>query len=272
MSIVRPKFFWPLTITTSNRGIRINNGVTDATVNIATGTYYSAEALRAAVETAVAGHCVGMRVLLSVYMKTTGANYATDRSGKFVFDWGGASFSLLAGHVAFTSYALLGFNALTYNSGSTSVYVQRNGTTENLTTAIVVGSTQHQNGWYPEHPPSSDSLTVRDRGMHVTSRSVAGATKTLAEVELGERRWNFRFLEPHKTYEDFESTGTRTYEALERLWASGYDRFRYFPSEISESGYEDFVLEQDTMRRFEPTRQFPKRALYEFELRAWSYV
>lgn len=268
MAIVRPKFFFPITVTASNKGIRVNDGVTDSTVNIAEGTYYSAEALRAAVETAITGALAAAKVYLSIYTKS--GTYAVDRSGRFIFEWGGATFTIKWSHVASTAYEILGATAVDVTCTTQSVTCQRNGSTSTVNSKLVMTPYQHKNGFYPETPPAIDSLSIRDKGMNVTTRSVAGQQKTITEVELSERRWVFRWLEVHKTYKNLEST--RLYESLERLWESGYDRFRHFPDETSESSYTDFVLSQETARRWEPTRQFTKRALYEVELLAWTYV
>lgn len=272
MSVVRPKFFWPKVITASNKGIRINNGVSDATVNIAEGTYYSAESLRAAVETAIQTHLATAKVYITVQ---NSAYSESDRSGKFFFvDTSLASWQLLAGHANFTSYDILGLYALTYSAASKTAYVQRAGTGAGVEsgTKCIVAPNQHVNGWYPEVPPYEDTLPIRDRGMNVQTRSVAGQAKSLLETEVIERRWLFRFLAAHKTYQDFESNNTRLNEAVERLWANGYDRFRYFPDELSESNSLDYVLSAEAMKSFEPVRQFPKKALYEYVLEAWKYV
>lgn len=276
MAIIRPKFFYPLVINTSNRGIVINVGAGDVTVNIATGTYASAEALRAAVETAVQTVSATMRVYLSVYRRQADASfYATDRSGRFIFDNddAGVSFSLKAGDVAFTSYLVLGFFALTYTSSQQSFSAQRAGGGLQAVASdfIVAAPHQHMNGWYPEGPAERDSLPIRDRSMDVMTRAVAGQTKTVLETELGEREWRWSFVEGRKVYRDFEGSSNPN-ESFERLWDTGYDKFRFFPDELSEGSYVDYSLTMEGIRRFEPGRQFVRRGLYQFTMNAWKYV
>lgn len=274
MAIIRPKFFYPLVINSSNQGIVINAGGGDVTVNIANATYTSAEALRAAIEAALVPVLASMKVYLSVYTRQTGSGlYATDKSGMFLFNSGGVAFTLKAGAAGFNSYLALGFYALTYNSAAQSFTGQRNaGGLEAVSgTHIIAAPTQHQNGWYPQGPAEKDSLPIRDRDMSVTTRAVAGQAKTINEAELGERSWLFSFVEGRKVYRDFETTANLN-ESFERMWDTGYDKFRFYPDELSEAGGLDYSFTMEALRRFEPERQFARRGLYRFTLNAWKYV
>lgn len=272
MSIIRPKFFYPVTISASNRGIVINAGAGDVTVNIAQATYTSAESLRAAVETAIQTVIAAAKVYLSVEYRP--AAYVMDRSGRFIFYGNGTAFTLKAGAAGFTAYEVLGFFAITYTSSTQSFAGQRNAGGLELyasATDVVIAPMQHQGGWYPTAPAEFDSLPIRDREMNVVTRAVSGQTKTVTEAELEERRWRFTFLESYKVYRTYEST-TRLYESFERLWDTGFEKFRFFPDELSESGYIDYVLTLEATRRYEPRRQVLKRGLYEVEVAAWKYV
>lgn len=266
MAVVRPMFFWPLVLTASNNKLVVNNGTSDATITIAAGTYLSPYDLATALQTAISAHVVGLKVDFTIQ---NSRNVQSDRSGKFVFYSNGSPFTIKAGDVLSTIYNILGFYALTYASGA--IDVQLTGGVK-VDSAGVIAPRQHQNGWYPEIPPQTDTLLIRDRGMNVHTRAVAGQTKLITEVELGERTWRFQYLLPHKTYLSFEAAGVRANEAVENMWQNGSTKFRYFSDETSPTSGGDFVLSQDSARRFEPKRQFTKKGLYEFEFNAWSYV
>lgn len=267
MATIAPKFFWPLLINSGNRQLVVNNGVGDTTCSLANGTYASAEGLRAALETAIRVSVPTANVYLTIGDRVQGTH-----SGRFLIESGGNPIIVKAGDALSNGYLWMGFFALTYNVGAVSnVLVQKNGVVSTFTGNAIIAPNQHQNGWYPQVPAREDTLPVRDRSMNVTTRAVAGQTKTILEVELSERAWVFAHLEGWKTYKDLETTNTAN-QAIERLWEFGYEKFRFFPNEVSEAGFIDYALTQDTARVFKPTRQFLKRGLYEFELLAWKYV
>lgn len=246
MALPKPKVFWPLTISASNRAVYVKVGSTDYTANIATGTYLSAADLATAVQTT-------LQSTAAVGIWTVTVN--TD--GKFVIANDSFTFEIRFG--AFTSNtaaALLGFFSINIAAASSQT-----------------AAFQHANGWYAEIPVRKDSLPTFDREMDRQTVSVGGQNKLISEVELTRRRVVFAWLKPWKTFIARESlSGTRTNEAMERWWREGAAKFRYWPDASVEGTFVDYFLDQDSREKFEPDRQLQGLERYELELRFRGYV
>lgn len=245
MSIVIPKFFWPLAITASNKTFKVDIGGGTVTITITEATYLSAVTFAAALQTA---------------LQTVNINFT-------------CSFSVSTGIL--TIYYTAPWTYI--GSGSTLGPPVGLFNVNQIATLVagsynVTGSFQHANGWYPTTPPREDSLPIRDRQMNVVTRAVSGQTKFLIETELSNREWEFAWLAPEYTYKDFEGSTSNKNKAIERLWEDGYAKFRYFPARTSESNPIDYVLDLKTIQLFRPERQFIRKALYRVKLTAWAYV
>jgi hypothetical protein len=260
MSIARPKVFWPLTVTTANRAVKVNDGGGSVTVNIATGVYLSADLLAAALESALNAALPGATVSVTDILTTSGV------AGLFKIHWD-APFTLeFSGPIANSAAGLLGFasvNQVTTNNAALYSVLNPYG---------VISNGQHINGWYSDVAPAKDSLPIRNAEMNTVTRSVSGQTKFLSEVEVVERAIKFQFLSAAKTYSVFNQTSALTNQALENWWANGFARFRYWPDSTVEGTANDYVLDLETRRSFQPTRQFTQTGLYEIELKFWGYV
>lgn len=244
MSIAKAKAFWPITITTANRGIRVSFAAGPSeTANIATGTYLSATLLAAAVDAA----------LDALHPGSERFNVTVGSTGRFTIGCIDDSISLKWSDPLATAYAILGWTAA--DTGDAASHTAPN---------------QHQNGWYADVATRKDSLPIRDREADTVTVTKGGQTKFVSEPELARRELRFAFLKPHKTYIQYESTNPN--EAIERWWQDGRARFRYWPDGTVEGTYTDNVFDTETIKEFAATRQFEKKALYEISLLMRGYV
>lgn len=248
MSILKPKAFWPLSIGSSNNKIyyKYTAGV-DGIGTIASATYYDAETLRAAIQTAITS---GTNPL-------TTATVTVSATGLFIFS-DIASFSMRWSLTTNSIYSILGNVAVDMLA------------TNNAGTWTCTSTAQHQNGWYSPAAVIDDTFPVRDRAMDMVTRNVGGQTKFTSEAELTEREIVLAFLPPEKTYITF-ATGVYLNQALESWWVSGRARFRYW---IDGTGvaYNDYVFEQETARMYKPVRMYKRKALYQVKLKFWGFV
>ena len=246
MSIALPKVFWPIVIDGSNQIVIITSGGGDRTAAIATGTYYSAVTLAAALQVAIR----------AAHASLSAATVAVSATGYFSIT-NGTTFTVkvTSGSFAAATATLLGFG--------TSDVTDTGGT--------VTAPYQHGNGWYSDVAVRTDSLTIRDRSMTAKTRAESGQTKTIYSTELSSRELGFAYLKPEKTYQGYEAT-TYTNQAIERWWADGADRFRYWPDGTVEATYVDLVLDLETSTKFQPKRQYVKKALYELTFKCWGFV
>ncbi len=67
-------------------------------------------------------------------------------------------------------------------------------------------------------------------------------------------------------------TGTRVNAAAERWWGSGAARFRYWADRSVEASFDDYVIDLESLRRFEPRRMFPAPELYAFDMKLRRFV
>lgn len=154
-------------------------------------------------------------------------------------------------HAATSARDVLGFGAVDTAAGTSHV-----------------GTLQHANGWYPEKPCTFDSREEYERTT-AGSVSLAGQVKLLTFGSAREiRRVTFAWLPEWKTKIDRE--GTHTNEALERLWLSGFAKFRYWPDATVEGTYFDASLDAPLLKSFAPSRD-DRMQLYGYTLvmRTW---
>lgn len=252
MSIVKPKVYWPLVISASNRNIAIRlTGSTQYTATIATGTYLSAELLRAAVQTAIAAVGGGAVFnLMAVTIDSTGHFVFTDAFSTFSFDWNRGGFTNSA-------VSILGFFALNYDSA---------GSPKTLT-----APKQHSNGWYGPNAVEDDTRNIRDREANTVTTSLDGQNKFISENEVIRREISLHFLPPEKTY-IADETGNNGGQAIENWWADGYARFRYWPDAATEGTWADYVFNMETMKQFQPERMNKHKALYRIKIGMKAFV
>jgi hypothetical protein len=245
MTIAKAKAFWPLVITASNRNVPYNNGAGNFTAAVATGTYLSAVLLAAAITTALQANLAGSVV-------------SVDATGHFNFNWTGP-FTMKWATTTNSMYVIL---------GATAVDVAATGSGINYN---VLNTRPHQNGWYAPHAVRKDSLPIRDRAMDTVTLTMSGQTKFSTESELAKRELTFSFLAPEYTYLQYE-TGVYINTSIENWWANGRTQFRYWGDGTSESAYNDYVFDIETIKAFSPTRMFDKKGLYEINLKLLGYV
>lgn len=246
MSIALPKVFWPIVITGANQIVVITSGGGDRTAAIAVATYYSAVELAAALQVAIR----------AAHASLSAATVAVSATG-YISITNGTAFTVKVTDVTFTdeTATLLGFGTADVASSG----------------GVVTAPYQHGNGWYADVAIRTDSLTIRDRSMTAKTRAESGQTKTIYSTELSSRELGFAYLKPEKTFEDYEAT-TYTNQAIEHWWADGADRFRYWPDGTVEATYVDLVLDLETSSKWQPKRQYVKKALYELTFKCWGYV
>lgn len=241
MSIVKPKVFWSLVFTTKT--IVVTAGGGDRTWSLPGQTALSAALFAASAQES----------LRATHASLSAATVTVDNNGIFTFANGTA---ILIKWATATSGApnLFGFAATNTASATT-----------------LTGAFQHANGWYSPVAVVDDSLPVRDRMMDVVTRTMIGTTKYFSENELIERFLIFKFVPPEYTYQAFES-GANINRAIERWWDAGRSRFRYWPDAATEGTSFDYTLDADTIKKFQPKRQFTKKGLYEINMGCFGYV
>lgn len=243
MSIIKPKVFWPITIDSTNRVIPFHEATAgNLSCNIATGTYLSAVLLAAAIQTAMRAAHANVNAL-NVTVSTAGL-FTFVNATAIKFRWSVTTNSV---------YLILGYTAVDTSPATTQTAIN-----------------QHKNGFYSTVATADDTLPIRDTSMDVVTRTVAGQTKFLAEQELTKRRLVFRWLNPEKTYIAFESTYVN--QAIERWWADGKARFRYWPDGLTEGTSLDYVFDLETIMEFKPKRQKTNKGIYEVEFGLFGYV
>ncbi len=246
MSIPLPKAFWPVTIDATNNKIYVRQVSTDYTGTIASATYYSAETLRAAVQTALiaAGGAGSWTVTLSATGRFAFVNSSTAFSTRF------ASLTTAA------ASTILGYGAVNLTATGSGPY----------TAAAPV---QHTNGWYSAVAVRRDSGTLRDRTADRMTVTLAGQNKRIVEGEVTMRTLFWSYLTDAKTHVEFESSTTN--EAIERWWRDGAARFRYWPDGTVEATYGDYFFDEETMQDFRPERMDTK-ALWSFLMKLRGYI
>lgn len=242
MAILKPRIYWPSTITGSNHTIQANDGSTTSGGTIASGDYLTPELLAAAVQTALQPRLPACTVAV------TPTGHLTI-SWLFAFTMKGA-----------TSPTGQPLNLLGFTSADVASVAN-----------VVTSPYQMGNSWYANQAVMRDTSPIRDTAMDTVTRAVSGQTKFVSEAELTERSIHFAWMPPEKVYARF-ATGSYLNQALETFWQDGRARFRYWEDAATLLNPVDYVLSADAIGKFEPSRQFVKKALYEQELKFWGYV
>lgn len=244
MTPPKPAIMWPLTISAGvNDRIDFNRGGVKA-ATIAAATYYTPAALVAAVQAALTAADGAVTWTVSV-----------NASGRVVVG-GTSSFVLLfatgAGAATSARY-VLGFGAVDTASATTA-------TAQN----------QHQNGWYASDPVVDDT---GDRAIHERSQTVALSGKVRGSTHATRYRRVIVLgaLPAWKVWTEEEGS-TYLNEALERLHASGWSRFRWFADQTALAVGTDYALDLKSADTVPRDRLSPGAALYSLTLQFRKYV
>jgi hypothetical protein len=246
MALPAPKAFWPVTIAAAvNDRIDCREGGVDYVATIAAATYYSVADLLSAVQAALnAAVAASWTVTVSAQGRVSVAS-------------GSATSSLLFASGANAGDGvreMLGFDAadVAASSGATATGVR-----------------QHANAWYAVDPVNDDTgnLPTYERAQTVSLfgvvRGVQFSTRYLRTITLSH-------LPQWKVFKDLE--GSHGNEAIERLFDSGWARFRYWPDATVEAAYVDYALDADTAKALPRQRLSPGAALYSLTLKMRKYV
>ena len=243
MAPPKPAIFWPVTITAGvNDKIDFNRGgVKVATV--AAGTYYSPLTLLAAVDAALTA--ADGATTWTLDFPTTG-RVRVNASANFVL-----LFSTGA-NAAASPRDLLGF-----------------GTVDTASSTSAVAEHQHQHAWYADDPVADDT---RDLASFERAQTVAlsGRVKGLTHATRYRREVVLTYLPAWKRWTEDE--GAYLNEAIERLWADGWARFRWFPDQSDLATGSDYALDLDTAKGTPRERLSPGSALYSLTLKLRRYV
>lgn len=252
MAIALPKIFWPVTSPVGGWALRLNNGA-DFTASMGAFTAFTSAAQYATIlQAAILPTIPSMLVSVSP-------------TGRMVFKCNVPGWQIKAGDALSTAYAQLGMFAITYNAvNDPATYGV--GTPHGITIAGQV-----QNGWWSDVAAAEDSLPYRNLGSRVVTRAMNGKAKFVSENELFDRELVFRFLKPHKAWLQYEGT-SNVYESLERVFTTGYSRFRYWADASVEGTSEDLMLKDESLKEWKPKRMFNKKALYEVTLNCMRFV
>lgn len=121
--------------------------------------------------------------------------------------------------------------------------------------------------WRPEVPAKDDSLPQTERPDSTVTRTMGGATLRIEDgVLYTKRTWQFAFLPMRKVYT--EAAALNNDRAIQYILENSR-RFRFFPDETNLAVFEDYVVTQDAMQKFAPTRQFTNTALYRVTFNGW---
>lgn len=244
MAAIKPAAMWPLTISAGvNDKIDLLVGATPYTATIAAATYYSlpslATALQAALTAAVANTWGVGWSGIPAKINITGAS-------AFTLKWGTGA------NAAVGPRLLLGWTAADTSSA-----------------AAQTAPNQHQNAWYADDPVADDTgdlpVYVRSQG-----RALAGRMKSLHFATQYVRTVRLAFLLETKVFKALEST--KVNEAIERLFESGWARFRWFPDQTDLNTGTDYVLELDAAKALPRDRLSAGAALYSVTLPMSKYV
>jgi hypothetical protein len=249
----KPKAFWPITIVAGvNDKLDFLRGATPFTATVAPGTYaavryYSGIAttpLNAAIEAAM--NAVMPVADAGVGVEPGGVYRVGDYAGRVGF-WTGAN-------AATSIHRVLGFDDADV-SAAPNVYVW--------------GAHQHQNGWYADDPVAGDTGDVPEFTRSQTfalfgnSRGFDWATRDVRTVQL-------EYLNAYKTWVDSESVHIN--EAIERLFTSGWARFRWWPDATVENVWKDYVLDLDSAKGMAYDRLSRSAAFYSQTLKMRPYL
>lgn len=183
------------------------------------------------------------------------------------------SWTVTASATGRVTLASAGSSVVKFSTGSHAAASARDvlgfGTVDTASGTSHTGALQHQNGWYPERPVVFDSREEYERTSAGTV-ALSGKTKLLTFGSARETRSvQFAWLPEWKT--KIAREGTHTNESLERLWRTGFARFRYWPDATVEGTYLDACMESRDLATFAPSRD-DRMQLYGYTLRMRKLV
>jgi hypothetical protein len=254
MALAKPKAMWPIVIVAGvNDRIDFKIGATPYVATISPATYdhlrfYAGQtgpALLAAVDTALIAAASG-----------SGWSPNTVMAGNKVKLQGTSAFSLqwdTGPNKARSIGPTLGFDVVDQAAATTQT-----------------AQSQHVNAWYADDPPEDDSgnLPAYDRAV---ARAQGGQTRAVDFGTTYDRVLSLSFLQPWKVFREEEGT-THVNEALERLFDSGWAKFRWWPDASVEEASTDYVLSPDTAKALPRSRLSPGNSLYSLQLRLWKWI
>lgn len=134
----------------------------------------------------------------------------------------------------------------------------------------VTSQAQHQNAWYADDPVVDDS---GDRAIYERSQTVAlsGKVRGATHATRYRRAIVLGSLAAWKVWSEDEGT-SHLNEALERLLASGWARFRWFPDQTLLGTGTDYALDLKSAEALPRDRLSPGAALYSLTLQLRKYV
>jgi hypothetical protein len=140
-------------------------------------------------------------------------------------------------------------------------------------TAVAFSATaanQAQQMWFPGECVADDTgdLDVYERAQ---TTSLAGVVKGLDYATRLVRAVSFSLLPPHKVFIANEGS-TYLNEAVQRLFRSGWTRFRWFNDATDLATGTDYVLDLDTAKALPRNRLSPGSALYSLNLKMRKFV
>lgn len=225
MAVANPMAFWPLVITTGTNDkidFKVGAGAQE-TAAIAAGTYYDIDMLCAAVQSA----------LNATHNITWTCNPAATTG--IITIAGASSFTILFStgtNAAISMRNILGFGAVDTTPGTTCS-----------------GTLQHQNGWYADRGPLTQSpLTPvwKDRGQTI---SISGRGKLVTYGKTYVKKVSLGMLKPWKTtIADEALQANSTNQAIERLVESGAGRFRWWPDQTVRGTNADYFLDLSNVK------------------------
>lgn len=247
MAVPVPKACWPIVVTAANGKIdlRRSGAGADDTATIAAGTYLSAALLAVAVQGALAA-AYGT----GVWTVTVSA------TGRFTIAHSATAFALkfsTGANAATSARDLLGF-----------------GSVDTASALSATATSQHQGGWYADDPVADDTgdLPGYERAV---ARAQGGQTRAVDFGTTYDRVVTLEHLEGHKVFKADEGAGHLN-EAIERLFDSGWSRFRWWPDASVEGTWTDYVLAPDTAKALTRARLSPGHPRYALTLRLWKWV
>jgi hypothetical protein len=227
MSNYLPAFMLPVTITSSNNSIHINNDGTHRTVTITAGEYVDQLAVIAALETAID----------AVLTAGDDVDITINSTGKIVFvATGMAAFGILWTDGASTIDAVLGFNSAADDTGATTY------------TADYLAP----NCFFPEFPLEDDSWERVDRSDDpAPTITQAGYAKRVTNPnDLVERVVTINHVVASRFHVDGGATGTLNTFCEWWAQATQGDAVRFYPHTDTWAGVKTYTLTApvDTIR------------------------
>jgi hypothetical protein len=144
------------------------------------------------------------------------------------------------------------------------------GAVDTASATSATAANQMEGCWFPGESVADDTgdLDVYERAQ---TASLAGVVKSLDYATRLVRAVSFSLLPPHKVFIANEGS-TYLNEAVQRLFRSGWTRFRWFNDATDLATGTDYVLDLDTAKQLPRNRLSPGAALYSLNLKMRRFV